>query len=278
MGRGGNLKVENPSRNAPITSTKTYPRSSLKNSPLESSDETSLKESGSSTKARTARKKVTLESHLEKYSDLLKVIDLEIERKQKEREKGARVLRSVRKTLKELEKEVPKLSHARRRAVSTGAKKVSGLELKYRVSDELADFMKIPRGSSVSRNDATNAVCVYVHIHSGETRPQMVKWSHLNPGGKRNLQDPENKMAILPDKALRRLLRYDEYCRHISEGKITREVTDKTSGVKEEVVVDDPTLKYCTVQKLLCPHLGEVDKTAPLVEPPAVTTPKRKSH
>lgn len=205
-------------------------------------------------KQRAPRKRATLETHIEKYDALLKVLDEEIERKQKEREKGTRVLRSVRKTVRELRTEAPKIAHAKRRFASNG-KKVSGLELRYNISDELAAFMKIPRGSTPSRNDITNAICVYIHAHPGETRPQMTKWNHLNPKGKRNLQNPSSKMTIIPDDALDRLLNYKQYKNDVKKGKITQVTTDKKTGKKETTKVTDPALKYCVVQKLICRHI-----------------------
>lgn len=235
------------------TSQKSSVKTTQKSSPPEKSSK-SQKNKPTEKKQRAPRKRATLETHIEKYDALLKVLDEEIERKQKEREKGTRVLRSVRKTVRELRTEAPKIAHAKRRFSSNG-KKVSGLELRYNISDELADFMKIPHGSTPSRNDITNAICVYIHAHPGESRPQMTKWNHLNPKGKRNLQNPTSKMSINPDDALSRLLNYNQYKKDVKAGKITQVSTNKKTGKKETTKVTDPALKYCVVQKLICRHI-----------------------
>lgn len=230
------------------------PRSTPKKGQSDKSNPKTESEKTSEKKPRAPRKRATLEGHIEKYDALLKILDEEIERKQKEREKGTRVLRSVRKTVRELRVEAPKIAHAKRR-MSTNSKKVSGLELRYNISDELAEFMKIPKGSTPSRNDITNAICVYIHSHPDETRPQMVKWNHLNPKGKRNLQNPESKMTIIPDEKLEELLNYKQYKRDVKAGKVYQITTDRKTGKKEEVKVTDPALKYCVVQKLICKHI-----------------------
>ena len=183
-------------------------------------------------KPRAPRKKVTLESHLSKYDALMKLLDAEIERKRRESEKGTRVFRTVRKTVRELYNEAPKIATAKRR-VAAGGKKVSGFVLKCSITDELADFMKLPHGSTPSRNEITNSICVYANIKPGETRPQMLKWENLNPGGLRNLQKPTDKMIIIPDDVLSKLLGYDKYVADVEGGLITKSAIDKTTRKKK---------------------------------------------
>ena len=207
-------------------------------------------ESEEKKKPRAPRKKVTLENHLEKYDELLALLDAEVERKQKEREKGTRVFRSIRKSVRELKSDAPKLANARRKAY-TGEKRVSGLELKCEITDELADFMQVKRGTTPSRNDITNAICAYIHLRSDEHRPQVLEWAHLNPGGKRNLQNPQDRMKIIPDEKLGKLLGYEKYKSDVAEGKMKETVTNKKTRKRENVIVTDPSLKYYVVQRLI---------------------------
>lgn len=204
-------------------------------------------------KQRAPRRPVTLESHLEKYDNLLKILDGEIERKQKEKEKGTRVFRSIRKLTRELRNEASKISKTKRR-VSSDGKKVSGFVLKCKISDKLADFMGLDHGSTPSRNEITNSICVYANLKDGENRPQMLKWKHLNPGGKRNLQDPDDKMVIKPDAKLSKLLNYAQYKKDVKAGKVTKTVTvtDKNKNKKRQtVVVKTPEMRYWVIQRLI---------------------------
>jgi len=227
--------------------------------PTQSEDKEGSSTASPEKKTRAPRKKVTLESHLEKYDELLTILDAEIERRQKEREKGIRVFRTIRKNVRELKAQAPKVANAKKRG-SGGGNKVSGFVLKCRITEELAEFMQIPADSTVTRNEITNAICMYARVKPGEKRPQMLKWVHLNPEGKRNLQDPNDKMAIIPDDTLRELLDYDQYLQDVEEGLITKQSTNKTTKKKETVVVTDAALKYWVIQRLIQPQIIETLK------------------
>jgi len=201
-------------------------------------------------KQRSPRKKVTIESHLEKYNRLLDILDANIERKQKEGEKGIREYRTIRKNIRELKAESVKIANSKRRTYS-GDKRVSGLELKCKITDDLADFMQLPKGSTPTRNEITNAVCVYIHLREDESRPQVLKWAHLNPGGKRNLQNPADRMKIIPDSKLSKLLGYEQYKAGVAAGEFMECVKNKKTQKSEDVVVTDPSLKYYVVQRLI---------------------------
>jgi len=201
-------------------------------------------------KVRAPRKKITIENYLEKCNELLELLDGEVERKQKEREKGTRVFRSIRKTVRELKTDAPKLANTRRKTY-TGEKRVSGLELKCKITPELADFMHLPHEATPSRNDITNAICAYIHLRQDEKRPQVLEWADMNPGGKRNLQNPQDRMKILPDEKLEKLLGYNLYKSDVEEGKIKETITNKKTRKREVVTVDDPSLKYYVVQRLI---------------------------
>jgi chromatin remodeling complex protein RSC6 len=201
-------------------------------------------------KVRAPRKKVTIENYLERCEVLLELLDNEVERKKKEREKGSRVFRTVRKVVRDLKTDAPKLANSRRK-VYTGEKRVSGLELKCKITPELADFMKVDRESFPSRNDITNAICAYIHIKKDEQRPQVLAWAHLNPDKKRDLQNPADRMKIVPDEKLGKLLGYDNYKLEVEKGNVRETVKNPKTQKRETVVVQDPSLKYYVVQRLI---------------------------
>lgn len=195
------------------------------------------------------RKKVTLESHLQKYQELLVLIDNEIEKKQKSREPGIRSLQSMKKIIKELENETHKVARVKRKNLNS--KKVSGFSLPCEITNELADFMKLPHGSTPTRNEITNAICVYIHYDPNDKKEQIVKWAHLNPGGKRNLQDPSDRMSIIPDAKLKKLLKYDKYVQDVKEGKVFKNKKNKETGESNLVKVETSELSYSVIQKLI---------------------------
>ena len=216
-------------------------------------------ENFSSDDKRKPRKKVTIDFHLEKYRTLVSLLDEEIERKQKVKENGIRYLQSIKKLVKELEGEVPKITKIKKGG-DAHARKVSGFSLQYTITEDLAKFMKIPKESTPTRNDITNAICTYCHIKPNETKERILKWKNLNPGGKRNLQDPSNKKNIIPDDTLKKLLNYDDYVKKVKEGKIYRNEINKDTKKKEKVLVTDASLSYSTIQKLIQPQILETKR------------------
>lgn len=205
------------------------------------------------TPKRRPRRIVTIETHLQRYDALLKYLDGEIDHKSRHKEKGVQTLKTVRKNIREMKKEVPRISRRRRLTPAQKARK-SGFSVKCKVSDELAEFMQIPPGSTPTRLEVTNAIYTYINLKEDEKRPQMLKWQHLNPD-RRNLQNPENKMAILPDEKLSKLLRYDEYCQNVADGKVTKKVLNKQTYEKDEVVMTDNSLFYWVIQRLIQHHI-----------------------
>lgn len=245
----------------PPKKEKKTPPPKVEKEEVEPEEKEELVSEDSEKKVRAPRKKVTMENYLERYDELLKILDGEVERKQREREKGARIFRSIRKTVRELKSDAPKLANSKRK-VSTGEKRVSGLELKCHITDELADFMKLEHGSTPSRNDITNAICAYIHLKPDETREQVLEWSHLNPGGKRNLQNPQDRMKIIPDNALSKLLGYEQYKNDVLQGKVKETTTNKKTRKRETVTVTDPSLKYYVVQRLIRNQINGTFKLA----------------
>lgn len=206
-------------------------------------------------KNRGQRRKVTIESHLEKYDELLTLLNNHIEQMRKNKESGSRVFTTIRKSVKDLQKEVPKIANTRR-SVNPNSKnnKISGFGLECELSPELTKFLQVDSGTTLCRKDVTNAICVYAHLNENENRDYMLKWSYLNPDGKRNLQNPKDKMAVLPDAALSKLLNYEQYKKDVKNGKIYKNVKNKKTKVVSRVKVDNPALYYWVIQRLLGVH------------------------
>lgn len=205
------------------------------------------------------RKKVTLQSHLERYDELINIIQDLSEKKRKKGEKGSRVYGKLIRNLKEMKSEVPKvIKQANKRKPSTKPR-VSGFSLGCTISDELADFLKVPKGTLLTRTEITNALCAYVNINANETREKVLRWKHLNPKMNRDLRDPSNKTRILPDPRLSKLLKYEEYRKRVKEGLVETYKVNKQTKQKERVVQTDDGLLYCTMQLLIQPHISKID-------------------
>jgi chromatin remodeling complex protein RSC6 len=204
-----------------------------------------------------------VEDHVLKYNQLFELLDAEIERKSREKEKGVRSLQKVRKSLKNMRKEVPYITRSKegRKIASTRKHSTGGLEMKYHISEDLRNFLQLGPKDTITRLDATRAICVYARLKKGEDREPTLKWAYLNPNGKRDLQNKDNKIAIVPDKALSKLLDYKRYQRDVAKGKITKKVKDKTTGESSKQKVKDDDLYYWVIQKLITPHFLEAEVT-----------------
>ena len=205
-------------------------------------------------KTRSPRRKVTIETHLEKYDKLLELLNEHIDHLRKHKEPGSRVFTTIRKAVRELHKEAPKIANSRRKSIINNQNKVSGFVLQCQLTPELEDFLQVDRDTTLCRRDVTNAICVYSHLKPDESREHMLKWEYLNPDGKRNLQNPKERMAIIPDSALAKLLRYNKYKKDVKAGLVTKNVKDKKTRVSTTVTVTEPTLYYWVIQKLLSVH------------------------
>lgn len=198
-------------------------------------------------------KYVSIEDHIELYNNLLRFLDHEIDEKSKRREPGVRTLQNVRKQVKTLKKQVPKL----KKTVPQTKNRVSGFKLKCKIDKELKDFLEVDDDAALTRNDIRNGINVYIHFDPNDPRPQIQRWAHLNPGGSRNLQNPEKKSIIHPDTKLAKLLHYSEYVSRVKNGEEATRRKNKETGKMEERVVEDPVLTYCVVQKLYQHHILE---------------------
>lgn len=227
---------------------------------------------------KAKKRPVTFEEHMQKYDELLKLVSDEIDKRAREGTAGTRAFRKIRKKIVVLQKETPKVMKKKYRPKS---KKRSGFILDCEISDELRTFLKLKKGENLSRIDITNAICVYAHLDPKEKREKILRWKHLNPNGKRDLQDPDNKRAIVPDAALSKLLGYKKYVSDVEKGKVKRIKTDPVTKEKHLVVEEDSTLYYYVIQKLIQKHIVKtipsVDKTKIAEESKKGKTPATKS-
>lgn len=210
-------------------------------------------------KIRAPRKRPTIEDHISNYNQLFDLLNAEIERKSREQEKGVRSLRKVRKRLLQMRKEVPYITRSKAARKYASMRKIpenGGINLPLSISKELRNFLEVEKGLKLSRLDVMRAICVYCHFKDGETRENMLRWKYLNPKGKRNLQNKDNGQIIEPDTKLSKLLNYEKYKKDVANRKVKRIVKDKNTGSKKSVPVKDDALYYCTIQKLITPHLN----------------------
>ena len=87
---------------------------------------------------------------------------------------------AVKKIQKNVEKELTKKKKIKKKNPSGFAKPSS-------ISPELCDFLSIPKGTEIARTEVTKRITEYIK--------------------EKNLQDPENKRTIKPDKILHKLLK-----------------------------------------------------------------------
>jgi len=96
------------------------------------------------------------------------------------------VLKQVAKDYDKLKKIVDKIQKKRENA----RKSPSGFAKPNKISDELCDFIGVPRGTEKSRTDITRYINTYVKEH--------------------NLNKPTNRRVILPDEKLKAILNIKE--------------------------------------------------------------------
>ena len=183
---------------------------------IEENVEEEVEGEGDEVKAK-GRHRPTLAEYVASSKALLEICDAEIDRRARKKETGIRTFRKMRKLIIRMQKDFPQVVKARRpRDPSKLHVTPSGFSIQHAISPELAKFLKVPPDTRLSRLEATRGICVYAHLKEDEEREEMLKWKYLNPGGKRNLQDPADKKAIVPDAALSKLLRYSD---HDGEGE-----------------------------------------------------------
>lgn len=212
---------------------------------------------------KNVRAKITVESFTELSETIIQRLDSKIEKMSKSGESGIRFIRSIRKDVDKMRRQIPKISKTQRQP-STNKKNASGLVMKCELSDELCDFLKVDKGTLLSRTEINAAICVYVNLKDDETREKQIRWAYLNPKGKRDLQDPNNRRRIIPDKKLSKLLNYKQFQKDVKKGVIFIERKDKRTGIKTKIPVEDDGLYYYWIQKLFQRHIirtVKVDKS-----------------
>lgn len=184
--------------------------------------------------------------------------------------KAVQHLRSVQREYQYIAKRFAPLTKRRRKQVD---KTNNILMKKVNVSPKLAAFLKLKKGETVSRSECNTAITMYINIKDLKVvEPEKKKWvQRMNPGGKRNLQDPENGSVIHPDKALADLLDYGTYQKLVKAGKKVWKRKDKETKEVHEVVEENDQLTYAVVQHLLAPHFLKGDVPATKVKAEVVS-------
>lgn len=168
------------------------------------------------------RRDVSPETVDAEFTELCSVIELEIERLRELKDKnngrqpggGIKVLRTILKRTKQLQNDVRRVAR-KKRAFRQGINN-SGFSKPTLITDTMADFLGIERGSYISRVDCTKGLHKYIIDH--------------------NLQNPENRREIMPNRELTKLLQYDK-----------RPVDENGTG-------GHGPLYYYTIQKLIQQH------------------------
>lgn len=208
------------------------------------------------------KRTVSVQSHIDDYNSLLDMLDREIERKSKEREKGVRSLRKTRKRIERMKKDIPSVIKSSRSGPRKGNQKNNVFFVPRQITPEFAKFLQVPEDTKLTRVEATNAICVYANLKEDEERDEMKRWAYLNTDG-RDLRNPEKRKVIVPDKALNKLLKYDAYKKDVARGKVQKYVRNKETGIRSKVVVTDDSLYYWVIQRLLSVHFSSVSTATP---------------
>ncbi len=205
------------------------------------------------TTSKRRRKIVTVEDHIANYNELLTYVNNEISRKKKEKETGVRALNYILKHLTSMKKEVPQLFKKPKKEhihIEGVPPKENNLTKPIEICDELADFLQLEHGSKLTRSQVTSAI--YAYCFFDESKATAKPWEYLNPE-RRDLRDPNKKSIIIPDEALNRLLRYDEYCEQVANGSQLVKSKNKETGKSDLVKVVDNSLKFWVISRLITP-------------------------
>lgn len=149
-----------------------------------------VEEDNSPEPTETKRGAFTREMFYSKFDEILSSIEKEVEqlRENAGKNKGIKFLRSLGKELRTLKNRSTKLIKSKERTTRTSSDN-SGFKKPVPITKELAQFCGFTEGDLHSRVDVTKYMCKYVKDN--------------------NLQNPEYKREIIPDKKLTKLLGYD---------------------------------------------------------------------
>lgn len=188
------------------------------------------------------RVKMTFELYDELCNNLVEKLTATIEEKV---QVGSRYLGSIRAAVKDLQKKAARLSK-KKRVRDPNTVTVNGFDRTVNVTPDMRKFLGVSEDEELTRKDLTVAVCTYIKVKEGEARESSLRWATLNPGGKRDLQDPDNKKFIKPDATLRKLFNLDERDKKIKAGTLT---------TKAGTLITDNRIAYTTLQSLLAAHV-----------------------
>ena len=133
------------------------------------------------------------------------------------------------------------------------------------ISAELANFLHVPHNTQLSRAEVTMAIATYINWDKSKAArlkkegddlfmEKMGRWEYLNPeGNRRDLRDVKDKRIIVPDPPLSNLLNYEQYKANVAAGRITSR--RRVDGERRVIVLNDDSLHYSTIQRLLAPHI-----------------------
>jgi len=211
---------------------------------------------------RAPRVPLNLDTMLETLKNIESLLTDEVEARTKARSEHNKTgslknVKSALKLVKSVEAKLPKLVKKKqpRRVSSLN----SGFKKPVDITDELAAFIKVEPGTQISRNEITQALCVYIHFDPANPKEAIQRWKDLNKNGHRDLREVNeetHKTYIKPDAKLSKLLGYDTYVKDVKAGRVTKKrKLHKTDLVKTEMVEDDPSLHYYTIQKLIQKHI-----------------------
>jgi chromatin remodeling complex protein RSC6 len=139
-------------------------------------------------KART-RRTVNKETFFQSLTELLGQIDGEVSKlsEQREKPKGLRFLKRVRKALHVVESDARKVLKFKNAAKKSGS--MTGFMKPVFISEEMASFTGLDKNTPYPRPQITSAICKYIETH--------------------NLQNPKDRREFSVDGALQKLLRYN---------------------------------------------------------------------
>jgi chromatin remodeling complex protein RSC6 len=190
-------------------------------------------------KART-RRTVNKETFFQSLTELLGQIDGEVSKlsEQREKPKGLRFLKRVRKALHVIESDARKVLKFKNAAKKSGS--MTGFMKPVFISEEMASFTGLDKNTPYPRPQITSAICKYIETH--------------------NLQNPKDRREFSVDGALQKLLRYNPAQPPVDEQGNAIPMT------------------YFRLQKYMQHHFrADVDNSpAPVVEASPAVTPAAK--
>jgi len=160
------------------------------------------------------RRTVDRDSVIASFEDIIALVDGEIENIRSASDSksrgGVKFLRSLNKSLKQLQKDTTRVMKQKRRNPNRPKNTTSGFMKPVNISADMAKFTGWNADELKSRVDVTKYICNYIR--------------------EKDLQNPEDRRQILPDKKLSALL-----------------------GVDAKSLKDEP-LTYYSLQKRIQPH------------------------